>query len=490
MTPSPHSISLYFVSTLTLTFIALVFLSDAVTASSYQPSDLPNPQADTKAICGRQGLKSAICDPDGYLSQSEADTIDGIINFINSQSNGFSPPTCSTTNKGPTLAVAIISSMSSTGSDKQKAAFQFAKALHDEWGVGDATCQNGVVLFFSISDRAMGVSVGKGLKNVFTDSMLSGYFSNVGQKLRTGEYGKAIVYAVVLVGNILSGKTNLGLQNSSPAGGGMFLAMIAAGAFIGAGVYGRRKKRNRYSDCKKVLQKLDQDRSNADSRQYTATSCPICLEDFEDNQDESRNSNENQKEISNGTTSSSSSNNNTDINQEHVDLMNETGTGKKQEKTSEIKSRRTLSCEHSYHEDCIVKWFSATASNNNSKCPICRAPIMVPSTTQQQGNSNTSRTTTAYPVGWDNGYDDEYRFRIHRVRFLYSDFITTSMMNNWESRRRDTLAFPMASDFAFTATNPVVVAAAYAARTSGQHGSSFSYGGGSSGGGGGGGGSW
>lgn len=39
------------------------------------------------------------------------------------------------------------------GQDPAEAAQSFAKALHDAWGVGDAQCNNGVLLLLSIGDR-------------------------------------------------------------------------------------------------------------------------------------------------------------------------------------------------------------------------------------------------------------------------------------------------------------------------------------------------
>lgn len=37
--------------------------------------------------------------------------------------------------------------------DPAAAAQAFAKSLHDAWGVGDAQCNNGVLLLLSVGDR-------------------------------------------------------------------------------------------------------------------------------------------------------------------------------------------------------------------------------------------------------------------------------------------------------------------------------------------------
>ena len=52
------------------------------------------------------------------------------------------------------VAVALMERMAiAPGQDPAAAAQSFAKDLHDAWGVGDAQCNNGVLLLLSIGDR-------------------------------------------------------------------------------------------------------------------------------------------------------------------------------------------------------------------------------------------------------------------------------------------------------------------------------------------------
>ncbi len=44
-----------------------------------------------------------------------------------------------------------------SGEDAAGAAQNFAKQLHDSWGVGDKECNNGVLLLLSIGDRQVSV---------------------------------------------------------------------------------------------------------------------------------------------------------------------------------------------------------------------------------------------------------------------------------------------------------------------------------------------
>lgn len=47
----------------------------------WTPSTYPNPQKDVD-MCGRNGVKSSICDPEGILSVEAANMVDGLINEI------------------------------------------------------------------------------------------------------------------------------------------------------------------------------------------------------------------------------------------------------------------------------------------------------------------------------------------------------------------------------------------------------------------------
>ena len=52
------------------------------------------------------------------------------------------------------------------GATPAMAAQDFAKAIHERWGVGDAACNNGVLLLLSVGDRQVYISTGKGEKAV------------------------------------------------------------------------------------------------------------------------------------------------------------------------------------------------------------------------------------------------------------------------------------------------------------------------------------
>lgn len=484
---------------------------DTADGKIWHSTDLPSPQNDPQGTCNRQ-KKSALCDPDGFVSDSEGDTIDGLINLINSRTETFTnAPLCRASNQGPQVAVSIVNRMARIpGEDKSTTAYEFARALHDKWQVGDKQCQNGVVLFVSVSDRVIGISIGKGLKSTFTDAMVQPFIKVFGTELKKGQYGQSLIFGVELIGNILAGNGNQVGRAVQGETFGSWLIVGFAGMFIVSGAVSSGRKSRRYSRCKDILKQLDSDRSSAEHHEYVSKSCPICLEDFKESDEflnprtkklifpSSSSSSDNvqdndstidlEDEITNteqiALTSSSSSSSTTTADKKKKKCCGTTSKGynkcsqNKKSKATEVRKIRTLPCGHSFYEDCIMEWFS-TPGNSDATCPICRQPISAHSTTSSPALANDSNES-AYPQGWDD-YDSEYRFRLSRTRHLYPDFVTFSMVNDWDDRRREN-QYHLSTSSLFTSVNPAV------ARSSGTGGSSFSFGGGSSAGGGGGGG--
>ena len=64
------------------------------------------------------------------------------------------------------VAVAVMRKMEvPAGATPAQAAHDFAKALHERWGVGDAACNNGVLLLLAVEDRQVYISTGTGEKS-------------------------------------------------------------------------------------------------------------------------------------------------------------------------------------------------------------------------------------------------------------------------------------------------------------------------------------
>ena len=152
-----------------LALLALCSLASA--ASPWTPQAYPNPTKDLQS-CGRHGKPSWICDPDHILSEYSADVVEGTIKDIlqardpyrrspcpnlpveapgyQVSSNWFACSTASTRAQALCVlqvAVALVKSMKlQRGNDEAEQAAAFAKSIHQKWGVGASSCDNGLVL--------------------------------------------------------------------------------------------------------------------------------------------------------------------------------------------------------------------------------------------------------------------------------------------------------------------------------------------------------
>lgn len=76
------------------------------------------------------------------------------------------------------VAVALMRGMVFTG-DAGVAAGKFARRLHDLWGVGDARCNNGVLLLVSIKDRQIYISTGSGTSSRLAYNVIDDIIADV-----------------------------------------------------------------------------------------------------------------------------------------------------------------------------------------------------------------------------------------------------------------------------------------------------------------------
>ncbi|QQG38209.1 MAG: TPM domain-containing protein [Candidatus Kaiserbacteria bacterium] len=93
----------------------------------------------------------------------------------------------STTNE---IAVAIIPSM---GGDYIE---NYAVRLFEEWGVGKASRDNGVLLLLSLEEREMRIEVGYGLEGALPDSTAASILGEMRPYLKDGDYDSAITVGV------------------------------------------------------------------------------------------------------------------------------------------------------------------------------------------------------------------------------------------------------------------------------------------------------
>jgi hypothetical protein len=119
-------------------------------------------------------------DPDRVLQPNDKDIIEGFFNTMTKAQ----------------VALLVIKHMDQQWIDKHDtrlhAAEVFARTVHDTWGVGDKSTQNGVVLFFSLKDRVAFISTGSGVQSALPAYYLTQIIEDLKPELQAGQYGLAI----------------------------------------------------------------------------------------------------------------------------------------------------------------------------------------------------------------------------------------------------------------------------------------------------------
>lgn len=444
----------------TVTWMTLATL--ALSGQTWRPEDLPSPQNDRAGVCGRPGVKSSVCDPDGFLGERERNELDGLINMIAEGTGGYEVAQCGDHVTGYQIAVLIIERM--TGgyefrhSTSERAAL-FAREIHTSWGVGDAACENGVVVFVAVDDRRVFISTGAGTKQVLTDKRTQQLTDAMRGPLRAGNYGVALSRAVDHIGIIVSGRAVPEAPNMDFGGWlpGLFFFLVCCPCMC-CGQAASHRRNRRYSTCRAALRRIDNDTSAARAGAYTATSCPICLEQFATPTDDEK------KKSDAGDV--------VDVEAALLPSSRDASTRTSNDTPADRNARVALPCGHSFHSVCISDWVDGGSGGeqNRQQCPVCRASV-----------DGGAGPTAGLAMAQDSElgmFEEERRFRIRRAHDIYPDFITMSMMNNYMGNRHVT----METHTSFARLDPALAAQA---QSVGSGGSSFSFGGGSSFGGGG-----
>ncbi|KAM7431148.1 hypothetical protein ABFA07_018258 [Porites harrisoni] len=151
-------------------FMILSKLKDVQSYEVWQKEQFPNPARDIEA-CGRQGRVSWICDPDKILSYETANFVEELLSSVRKYT--YSGCSYVDGNPGFQIGVAVMKKMRGIpGESIAVTAENFAKHLHDRWGVGNAGCDDGAVFLLSITDRQVYVSTGRRAKKVLTDNQI------------------------------------------------------------------------------------------------------------------------------------------------------------------------------------------------------------------------------------------------------------------------------------------------------------------------------
>lgn len=379
------------------------------------PSDIPNPISNPSA-CGRPGLPhSKICDVDNLMSSEHKNVIEGYLNGLNVEG-----------------AVVIVKKMSPEyirlSSDKQKASENFAQSLHDTWGVGDRSKQNGILMFVSVDDRVLYISTGKGVEDKLPSRVLNLIIEGMKPSLKEQRYGRAIERGIIEIDLILKGKSNISEDLSQQE---MFWSISIILGFLSFifFVYRRnaaeRTTMQRLNKGRDALNRLVSECSTGEK--FYSRSCPICLEDFPKKNrqtDDMIDSSEQSKLI------------NDDITEKSVAATDGY-------QTPEEHGRRpmALPCGHIFCFSCVTQFLKQQPLQNRHCCPVCRAPLDGSRPPEQRPDSPPSRPpdvderypscqgipTTANvptePLEYFGHRRPDLLFRLDRIHQLYPEVL-------------------------------------------------------------------
>lgn len=501
------------------------------------PDDIPNPMTDA-TLCGRPDVeRSSICDPDDFLSKDTKDTIDGYINAVTEAQ----------------IAVAIIKKMNYKqfkSSNKDYAAQSFAVHLHDSWGVGSKSNENGIILFISVEDRVLYISTGAAVKSLIdTDTVID----LMKPHLKSKNYDKAIEYSLIRIDLMLSRHTShangqIGAQygfqhskNSSSSDGSWdFIIAIAIISTVCGAVYiehfYRRKKIRNLERGQAALDRLIKEVDNTvENNRFYSPSCPICLEEFKVSPSAAT-ANNDHKEVENGHGVEEEGSLGKKDGGDSIEREAEkTLVSPPASTTSPLRAVALVQCGHTFCAGCLD---TLLRSPEGTRCPICRSeihdnsetpwpaqaqshqpppthvnrdngradnhpdtPFQAPSSRGQSCAQNFGDSTSSAQSSRENespfaSRAPEIRFRMNRIHSLFPDVMTLELLRSMNSAvdRNSLHDFRHHASVRGIQTRQTITSmqqsTSAAARANGRVGASRSFGGGGSRGGGGGGGGW
>ena len=138
-------------------------------------------------------------------------------------------------------------------SSKKKKAFRFAAELHERWAIGKDICDKGILLFLSVQEKAIGLSVGSGISVALDSKRTQDVLRRIRKKATMNDFGNAIFDGLTTIRKFLS-KKSLVMPRKEMAVLSAWLAIFLIVLF--AEGYNWRKRR-RYRNAKKLLEDID-----------------------------------------------------------------------------------------------------------------------------------------------------------------------------------------------------------------------------------------
>eukprot|EP00397_Hematodinium_sp_SG-2012_P026115 GEMP01027334.1.p1 GENE.GEMP01027334.1~~GEMP01027334.1.p1 ORF type:complete len:450 (+),score=96.48 GEMP01027334.1:86-1435(+) len=418
----------------------------------------PNPMEQPYKRCGIE-RKSTICDPDNtpLLSEDERAHVQAALEVFYEQEVG-----CGKAEMG----VAIMGFMEKNTTAYAKT---MACGLLDAWGVGKKECNNGVMLALSVFDRKLHFCTGAGARKLLPDDELEKIINSMKPLLKKAHYGAAIEQSISQLASVINGHSYVEEEKLAD-----FYSMCFSGVFIsffGAimcwSYWGERQKNNRYRRCQQQLTRIEQESADTLAQKFNTFegSCPICLEDF------SAESNETTNE-SNGAPEARP------LNPAEGSSVAPVGS-------------TVLRCGHGFHQKCLDGW----EARGTGQCPVCRCtadgsepgagaePVM---SALSSSSSPGLMRRGINSVDSTSLFRRDRMFRMRRLQHFYPEYIDDTML----TRATHNSALVLSQDSVFVQRSPEYQRSLRQAQIGRSATGMGGFGGGSSGGGGGGGGGW
>ena len=296
----------------------------------------------------------------------------------------------------------------------------YGESIHNSWGVGSSVeCGNGILLFLSIDDRVMYLSVGTSLTQLLSKTRIDSILKDIKPYLREKDYTNAFSDALLkgIKNQIERGSPSFYESHIQPHLELMGILLVFFGIFTFQKHY-TDQQRQEYAQVHSQLSQMDRDRAMALMGQYRCTSCPICLESFQ--QPDNPNNDDDDTAIVNG----------------HDGLP-----------------IKLLRCGHAFDQSCWDEWIRS-GQGDVRKCPICKQDVSSPDSSQtepllatdtttttatpQQSDastvyrrSNSPRTTSSISRISMRLYEQERQFRFLQLMHRYPRYISHSQITRW-----------------------------------------------------------
>jgi uncharacterized membrane protein YgcG len=319
-----------------------------------------------------------VADPDGLLKNPDA--IEDALARLATKHVEWPPNSpCATTNVDGVEAVVVVVThlrgvhLKQEDDEKRRRAGEFARGLHDKWGVGSKACSNGVLIAISYGDRAFYLSTGEGLRSggLLSDARATRALEASAPYLRSGDIDQGIMKTIKKVDAFLARGPPTWSEwlASNETIRILFFLFIYVYCFamdnLRRCLYNclcclccdwefvlpwRDRRRREYEAATRQLRAVEKFRDATEGETSAAESCPVCLEAF--------------------TT-----------------------------------TPKALGCGHVFCAPCLSQW-----TRENSTCPICRAPV---------SGSDYGTSTTPLSYTPTQRRDDEVVYRLRRIHRMY-----------------------------------------------------------------------